>query len=147
VDFDGKVQEDEMGKLSLYLPKRYAFLDLRAGSEQGLLRLRIVPMRARLKQERRFVDYTDRKPTVRTFFGRQKEPELNEFLGVQHCAHHGRVRDTRDRQDHSPGQVTSRTSGEQRHVTGTGVHEWVNLKILLPRSRSSSQLGKKGLER
>ena len=147
VDFDGKVNDDEMGKLSLYLPKRYAFLDLALGVERGHFDCSSFH-EGKVKEDRRFVDYTDRKPTVRTFFGRQKELQLlTEFqesetaraLVVCGIPGIGKttllakfVQDVRD----------------QRNVYWYRVHEWVNLKILLtPIAEFLSQLGKKGLER
>ncbi len=147
IDFDGKVHEDEMGKLSLYLPKRYAFLDLALGVSRGSFDCSSFH-EGKVKEERRFVDYTDRKPTVRTFYGRQKElQELNEFLESNTarimvvCGIPG------------IGKTTLLAKfvqdiREQRHVYWYRVHEWVNLKILLtPIAEFLSQLGKKGLER
>ncbi|MBI0584171.1 MAG: tetratricopeptide repeat protein [Methanomassiliicoccus sp.] len=147
VDFDGKVHEDELGKLPLYLPKRYAFLDLALNISRGHFDCSSFH-ESKVKEERRFVDYTDRKPTIRTFFGRQKELKaLNEFLDsgtarvMAICGIPGIgkttllakfVQDIRD----------------QRNVYWYRVHEWVNIKILLtPIAEFLSQLGKKGLER
>ncbi len=147
IDFDGKVHEDNMGKLSLYLPKRYAFLDLALGVSRGRFDCSAFH-EGKVKADRRFVDYTDRKPTVRVFFGRQKELQsLSEFLDSPNarlmavCGIPGIgkttllakfVQDIRD----------------QRNVFWYRVHEWVNLRILLtPIAEFLSQLGKKGLER
>lgn len=147
IDFDGKVHEDEMGKLSLYLPKRYAFLDLALNVTRGSFDCSSFH-EGKVKEERRFVDYTDRKPTVRNFYGRQKEMvELVDFLSSETakimavCGIPG------------IGKTTLLAKfvqdiREQRHVYWYRVHEWVNLKILLtPIAEFLSQLGKKGLER
>ncbi len=147
IDFDGKVHEDELGKLSLYLPKRYAFLDLAISVSRGSFDCSSFH-EGKVKQERRFVDYTDRKPTVRSFYGRQKEmAELIDFLNsdtasiMAVCGIPG------------IGKTTLLAKfvqdiREQRHVYWYRVHEWVNLKILLtPIAEFLSQLGKKGLER
>lgn len=147
IDFDGEVHEDEMGKLPLYLPKRYAFLDLAIGVSRGSFDCASFH-EGKVKEERRFVDYTDRKPTVRNFYGRQKElQDLAEFLDsntsriIVVCGIPG------------IGKTTLiakfvQDIREQRHVYWYRVHEWVNLKILLtPMAEFLSQLGKKGLER
>lgn len=147
VDFNGEVHEDEMGKLSLYLPKRYAFLDLALGVSRGSFDCSSFH-EGKVKEERRFVDYTDRKPTIRNFYGRQKElQELTDFLGSETakimvvCGIPG------------IGKTTLLAKfvqdiRSQRHVYWYRVHEWVNLKILLtPVAEFLSQLGKKGLER
>ena len=147
IDFDGKVHMDDMGKLSLYLPKRYAFLDLALGVTRGHFDCSAFH-EGKVKADRRFVDYTDRKPTVRVFYGRLKEIQcLSEFLEsptariMSICGIPG------------IGKTTLLAKfvqdiREHRNVYWYRVHEWVNLRILLtPIAEFLSQLGKKGLER
>ncbi len=147
IDFDGKTHEEEMSKLSLFLPKRYAFLDLALGVSRGQFDCASFH-EGKSKEERRFVDYTDRKPTVRTFYGRQQElQKLASFLDSDTarmlvvCGIPG------------IGKTTLLAKfvqdvREQRNVYWYRVHEWVNLKILLtPIAEFLSQLGRKGLER
>lgn len=147
IDFDNKSHEDELGKLNLYLPRRYAFLDLVLAVTRGRFDCASFH-ESKVKEERRYVDYTDRKPTIRSFYGRQKELQaLNEFLtsdtarAMVVCGIPG------------IGKTTLLAKfvqdvKEQRNVFWYRVHEWVNLKILLtPIAEFLSQLGKKGLER
>ncbi|WP_019176797.1 tetratricopeptide repeat protein [Methanomassiliicoccus luminyensis] len=147
VDFDGKEITDEVGKLSKYLPKRYTFLEIALGVTRGRFDCSSFH-HGKVREERRYVDYTDRKPSVRTFFGRQEElKKLNDFItsetarimvvygipGIGKTTLLAKfVQDVRER----------------HNVFWYRVHEWVNLKILLsPIAEFLSQMGRKGLER
>lgn len=147
VDFDGAVHEDVVGKIGAYLPKRYSFLELASGVVRGRFECASFH-EGKVKEERRFIDYTDRKPAVRTFYGRAEElRQLSEFLASDTarmmvvCGIPG------------IGKTTLlakfvQDAREKRNVFWYRVHEWVNLKILLtPLAEFLSQLGKKGLER
>lgn len=147
VDFDGKVHEDVVGKLGAYLPRKYNFLELALGVTRGKFDCSSFH-EGKVREERRYVDYTDRKPAVRTFYGRTEEMrKLSEFLASETsrvmvvCGIPG------------IGKTTLLAKfvqdvREHRNVFWYRIHEWVNLKILLtPIAEFLSQLGKKGLER
>jgi tetratricopeptide (TPR) repeat protein len=146
IDMQGTIVEDDLGKLCLYLPSKYSFLEMAMGVARGEFDCRSFH-EGKIKQERRFVDFTDKKPTIRAFYGRGPEiRRLNEFLAsdqarvmiVQGIAGIGKttllakfVQDVRDR----------------INVFWFKLHEWVNLKGLLrPLGEFLSQVGKKGLE-
>jgi hypothetical protein len=147
IDFDGKAHEEEIGKLSLFLPKRYGFLELASGVSRGRFDCASFH-EGKVKEERRFVDYTNRKPTIRNFYGRQKElDKLASFLDTDYAkvmVVHGIP---------GIGKTTLiakfvQDIREHRNVYWYRVHEWVTLKILLtPIAEFLSQLGRKGLER
>lgn len=144
-DMTGRRLEDDVGKLQLYLPKQYGFLELVMGVNRGEFDCRSFH-EGKIKEERRFVDYTDRKPTVRSFYGRARELQvLSQFLSseskvmvIQGIAGIGKttllakfVQDKR----------------EQTHIFWFKVHEWVDLKgFLRSLGEFLSQVGKKGLE-
>ncbi|MDD1768906.1 MAG: hypothetical protein LUQ55_02865, partial [Methanomassiliicoccales archaeon] len=80
IDFDGKEKVDEIGKLNIYLPRPYSLLELTIAITRGQFDCSSFH-EMKIKEERRFVDFTDRKPTVRLFTGREKElSELSDFL-------------------------------------------------------------------
>lgn len=145
-DFDGKVHKDIVGKLGVYLPGRYTFLEMVMGVEHGKFDCASFH-ESRIKAERRYVDYTDRKPAVRNFYGRSEEMKLlSQFINsktakvmvVVGIPGMGKttliakfVQDIRD----------------ERNLFWYRVHEWVTLKLLLaPLAEFLSQLGRKGLE-
>lgn len=147
IDFNGETHEDVVGKISAYIPKRYSFLEIASAVVRGRFDCASFH-EGKVKEERRYIDYTDRKPAVRTFYGRTEElRQLSEFLASDTarmmvvCGIPG------------IGKTTLlakfvQDAREQRNVFWYRVHEWVNLKILLtPLAEFLSQLGKKGLER
>ena len=146
IDMQGVKVEDDMGRLNLCLPKRYSFLELAMGVSRGEFDCHSFH-EGKIKEERRFVDFTDRKPTVRYFYGRSGElRELNEFLNSAHTKIlivEGIA---------GIGKTTllakfAQDFRDQANIFWFKVHEWVNLKGLLrPLGEFLSQVGKKGLE-
>jgi len=147
VDFDGREFGDEVGRLNLHLPRSYSLLDLASGVERGVFDCCSFH-EGKIKEERRYVDYSDRKPTVRTFFGRTKElSKLKDFMNAEETrllVVHGIA---------GIGKTTLLAKFAQDIRDSTNlfwyrVHEWVTLKILLaPLAEFISQLGMTGLER
>jgi tetratricopeptide (TPR) repeat protein len=146
VDLQGKEQALALAKLGPLLPKNYNLLEVCMGIEKGRIDCRAFH-EGRIKEERRFVDFTDKKPAVRHFFGREQEIGiLNDFVGpgtarllvVQGIPGIGKTtlmakyaQDVRDR----------------INVFWFKLHEWVNCKgFLRPVAEFLSQLGKKNLE-
>ncbi len=147
LDFDGKTHETEVSKIGMFLPKKFTLLELALGVERGRFDCTSFH-EGKIRDERRYIDFTDRKPTIRTFYGRSMEMHrLTDFL------------------DSSTSKVMvvygipgiGKTTllakfvqeiKDQRNVFWYQLHEWVNLKIMLtPVSEFLSHLGKKGLER
>lgn len=146
IDFDGKVHKEIVGKIGVYLPKQYTFLEMVMGVHQGRFDCSSFH-EGKIKEERHFIDYTDRKPAVRTFYGRSAEmDQLSRFLdsdttrimAVCGMAGIGKttliakfVQDLKDR----------------NNVFWYHIHEWDSLKILLtPLAEFLSRLGRRGLE-
>jgi tetratricopeptide (TPR) repeat protein len=146
LDMKGEKHQETFGRVSGYLPKRYTLLELAMGVYRGTFDCPSFH-EGKIKQERRFVDFTDRKPTVRNFFGRETELALlNELVAsdatrlivVQGIPGIGKTtllakfaQDNRDR----------------INIFWFKVHEWVNVKsVLRPIAEFLSQIGKKGLE-
>ncbi len=147
VDFDQEETEDQVGRLNMYLPNSYSLIELASAVTRGTFDCPSF-YESKKKEERRFVDYTDRKPTVREFFGREQELEkLEDFiekdeaniLSVFGIAGIGKT------------TLLAKFAQDVRskiHVFWYKVHEWVTPKILLnPLAEFLSNIGKKGLER
>ena len=146
IDFDGKVHRDVVGKIGVYLPKRYTFLEMVTGVHQGKFDCASFH-EGKAKEERRFIDYTDRKPAVRTFYGRSEELDrLSRFLDSD-TAHIMAVCGIPGIGKTSLIAKFVQDVREQRNLFWYRIHEWVTLKILLaPFAEFLSQLGRKGLE-
>ncbi|MDD1769600.1 MAG: AAA family ATPase [Methanomassiliicoccales archaeon] len=145
-NMEGKEVRIELGRLGSLLPNKYTLVELANAVERGRFDA-ISFHEARVKEERRFVDYTDRKPTVRAFFGRRDElKRLNDLtdsptcrlIVVQGIAGIGKTtllaKFAQDRR-------------EKSNIFWFRIHEWVNLKGLLrPVAEFLSEMRKKGLE-
>jgi len=147
IDFDGKEKVDEVGKLSIYLPKPYALLELAIAITRGRFDCSSFH-EMKIKEERRFVDFTDRKPTVRLFHGREKElAELSEFL----TSDNARIMVVHGIPGIGKTTLLAKFAQDIRDRTNIfwyRVHEWMTLKVLLsPLAEFFSQLGRRGLER
>jgi len=145
-DFDGRVHKDIVGKLGVYLPRRYTFLEMVMGVEHGKFDCASFH-EGRVKAERRYVDYTDRKPAVRSFYGRTEElNQLSQFIDSRTARVMAVVG--------IPGMGKTTLIAkfvqdirDERNLFWYRIHEWVTLKILLaPFAEFLSQLGRKGLE-
>jgi len=142
---DGERVEDEVGKLPMFLPKQYQFLELVMGVSHGQFDCQSFH-EGKMKEERRFVDYTDRKPAIRSFHGREGElQKLSNFLSsdakllvVRGIAGIGKTTLlAKFAQDHR----------DQTNIFWFKMHEWVDAKAMLrPLGEFFSQLGRKGLE-
>jgi hypothetical protein len=75
IDLQGQHLKDEIGRLGNYLPKRYDLLELINGIVQGSIDCRNFHEN-RMREERRYVDFTDKKPAVRAFYGREREMSM-----------------------------------------------------------------------
>ncbi|MBM4237828.1 MAG: ATP-binding protein, partial [Euryarchaeota archaeon] len=147
IDFDGKEKTDEVGKLNIYLPKRYTLLELAMGVSRGHFDCASFH-EMKIKEERRFVDYTDRKPTVRVFLGREKElKRLGDFLGGDK----GRMLVVHGIPGIGKTTLLAKFAQDVRDQTNVfwyRMHEWVTPKVFLsPLAEFLSQIGRKGLER
>jgi tetratricopeptide (TPR) repeat protein/DNA-binding PadR family transcriptional regulator len=146
IDLQGNHHQDEIGRLGNYLPKRYDLLELVIGISQGTIDCRNFHEN-KMREERRFVDFTDKKPAVRNFFGRERElGALSELI----------TSDTKRMVviNGIPGigKTTllakfAQSIRENTNVFWYKVHEWANLKALLrPLAEFLSQMGRKNLE-
>jgi tetratricopeptide (TPR) repeat protein len=146
VDLNGNEQQMVLAKLGPLLPKNYNLLEVCMGIEKGRIDCRSFH-EGKIKEERRYVDFTDKKPAVRTFFGREAEMRiLNDFVGE------GSTRLLVIQGIPGIGKTTlvakfAQDVRERVHVFWFKLHEWVNCKGLLrPLAEFLSQLGKKNLE-
>ncbi|MCX6653117.1 MAG: tetratricopeptide repeat protein [Methanomassiliicoccales archaeon] len=146
VDMQGQEHREEFGRVGVYLPRRFSLVELALGVERGRFDCASFH-EGKVKEERRFVDFTDRKPTIRVFYGREEElARLNELVDsevtrlvvVQGIAGIGKT------------TLLAKFAQDRRERVNTfwfRIHEWMNLKGLLrPIAEFLSQLGKKGLE-
>lgn len=146
IDLNGEHHRDEIGRLGNYLPKRYDLLELVNGISQGVLDCRTFHEN-KLREERRFVDFTDKKPAVRTFFGREREMEVLSSLLTSESRRMVVINGIP-----GIGKTTllakfAQTVRENCNVFWYKVHEWANLKALLrPLAEFLSQMGKRNLE-
>lgn len=147
IDFDGKEKADEVGKLNIYLPRPYSLLELAIAVTRGSFDCAAFH-EMKIKEERRFVDFTDRKPTVRSFLGREKElNELLEFL----MSDNARIMVVHGIPGIGKTTLLAKFAQDVRdrmNIFWYRVHEWMTLKSLLtPMAEFLSQLGRRGLER
>jgi tetratricopeptide (TPR) repeat protein len=147
VDFDGKEKVDEVSKLNVYLPKPYSLLELAIGIIRGRFECASFH-EMKTKEERRYVDFTDRKPTVRVFLGREKElAELSDFLTSENT----RILVVNGIPGIGKTTLLAKFAQDVRdkaNIFWYRIHEWMTLKLLLsPLAEFFSQLGRKGLER
>lgn len=146
IDLQGQHLQDEIGRLGNYLPKRYDLLELINGIVQGSIDCRNFHEN-RMREERRYVDFTDKKPAVRAFYGREREIGMLSDLLTSETKRMVVINGI-------PGigkttllakfaqNVRDRTS-----VFWYKVHEWANLKALLrPLAEFLSQMGRRNLE-
>jgi len=146
IDLQGEHQQDEIGRLGNYLPKRYDLLELVNGISQGSIDCRMFHEN-RMREERRFVDFTDKKPAVRTFFGREREMALLFDLLTSETKRMVVINGIP-----GIGKTTllakfAQTVRDNTNVFWYKVHEWANLKALLrPLAEFLSQMGRKNLE-
>lgn len=147
IDFEGNEIVDEVGRLNLYLPHSYSLVELAGSIQNGVFNCASFHER-RIKMERRYIDYTDRKPAVRVFFGRDKELEdLHSFLQKDKA----RILVVYGIPGIGKTTLLAKFAQEVRDRTNLfwyRLHEWVTLKTLLsPLAEFLSQMGKRGLER
>lgn len=146
-DFDGSEHAGTIGSLNKFLPRPYQLLELAMGVSRGVFDCASFH-EMKVKEERRFVDFTDRKPTVRVFLGREGEiGELSDFLASDTA----RIMVVHGIPGIGKSTLLAKFSQEIRERTNIfwyRVHEWMTLRLLLaPLSEFFSQLGRKGLER
>jgi len=147
IDFNGNRIVDEVGRLNLYLPHSHSLVELSGSIQNGVFDCTSFH-ESRIKKERRYVDYTDRKPAVRVFFGREKELErLHSFLRKDKA----RILTVYGIPGIGKTTLLAKFAQEVRDRTNLfwyRLHEWVTLKILLsPLAEFLSRMGKRGLER
>lgn len=147
IDFDGVEKEEDVSRLNLHLPRSYSLVELASGVERGVFNCSAFH-EGKIKEEKRYVDYSDRKPAVRTFFGRTPEiKRLQEFINSET----GRLLVVHGIAGIGKTTLLAKFAQEIRDSTNLfwyKVHEWINLKILLgPLAEFLSRLGRKGLER
>jgi tetratricopeptide (TPR) repeat protein len=146
IDLNGKTYPDEVGRIGMYLPNRYSLLELAMGVSRGQFDCASFH-EGKVKEERRFVDYSDKKPAIRTFFGREKELEkLNGLIdsnAIKAVMIYGIP---------GIGKTTllakfTQDIRDRINVFWFKIHEWVDFKgVLKPLSEFLSQIGKKNLE-
>jgi tetratricopeptide (TPR) repeat protein len=146
IDLKGEVHIDEVGRLSVYMPGSYTFLEIIMGVARGKFDCRSFH-ESKTKEERRFVDFTDKKPAVRSFFGRDKEyRQLLDLITIEN------TRAIIIYGIPGIGKTTllakfAQDVRGQTNVFWLKIHEWVNVRGLLrPLAEFLSQLGKKNLE-
>ncbi len=146
IDLRGDLHQDEVGRLSVYMPGNYTFLEIIMGVARGKFDCRSFH-ESKTKEERRFVDFTDKKPAVRSFFGREKEyRQLMDLINGES------TRAIIIYGIPGIGKTTllakfAQDVREQTNVFWLKIHEWVNVRGLLrPLAEFLSQLGKKNLE-
>jgi tetratricopeptide (TPR) repeat protein len=147
IDFSGEEKTDEIGKLNIYLPRPYSLLELAIAITRGSFDCAAFH-EMKIKEERRFVDFTDRKPTVRWFLGREKELDgLFEFLASDNA----RIMVVYGIPGIGKTTLLAKFAQDVRdriNIFWYRIHEWMTLKSLLtPMAEFLSQLGRKGLER
>jgi tetratricopeptide (TPR) repeat protein len=146
IDLNGEDHIDEVGRIGVYLPNRYSLLELAMGVSRGKFDCASFH-EGKVKEERRFVDYSDKKPAIRTFFGREQEMEkLRGLLTSQ------TVKGIMIYGIPGIGKTTllakfTQDVRDRINVFWFKVHEWVDYKgVLKPLSEFLSQIGKKNLE-
>lgn len=146
IDLNGVGHKDEVARIGVYLPNRYTLLELAMGVSRGMFDCASFH-EGKVKEERRFVDYSDKKPAIRTFFGREEEMErLQGLLNSQ------TLRAVMIYGIPGIGKTTllakfTQDIRDRINVFWFKVHEWVDYKgVLKPLSEFLSQIGKKNLE-
>lgn len=147
VDFNGNETSESVGNLNKFLPRSYMLLELAMGIIRGRFDCAAFH-EMKIKEERRFVDYTNKKPTIRIFVGRENElKKLNDFLGSNQT----KVIIVYGIPGIGKTTLLAKFAQEVRDKTNVfwyRLNEWVTQKILLtPLAEFLSQMGKKGLER
>ena len=146
VDLNGEPHMDEVGRIGVYLPNRYSLLELAMGVSRGQFDCASFH-EGKVKEERRFVDYADKKPAIRKFFGRDREMEILQGLLTSQT-----VRAVMIYGIPGIGKTTllakfTQDIRERINVFWFKVHEWVDYKgVLKPLSEFLAQIGKKNLE-
>ncbi len=146
IDLQGQHHKDEIGRLGNYLPKRYDLLELINGIVQGSIDCRSFHEN-RMREERRYVDFTDKKPAVRAFYGREREIGLLSDLLTSEVKRMVVINGIP-----GIGKTTllakfAQNVRESTNVFWYKVHEWANLKALLrPLAEFLSQMGRRNLE-
>ncbi len=145
-NLEGKEIRIEFGRLGSLLPNKYTTVELANAIERGRFDATSFH-EARIKEERRFVDYTDRKPTVRSFFGRKEElRRLNDLTDSPTC----RLIVVRGIAGIGKTTLLAKFAQDRREKSNIfwfRIHEWVNLKGLLrPVAEFLSEMRRKGLE-
>ena len=145
IEIGGRRVEDEVGKLSLYLPKQYPFLELAMGVQRGEFDCQSFH-EGKIKEDRRGVDYGKSKPTIRSFYGRGAELQrISQFIQsdakvliVQGIAGIGKT---------TLVAKFSKENADQFNNFWFPLHDWVDVKGLLrPLGEFLSQVGRKALE-
>ena len=146
IDLQGQRTQDEIGRLGNYLPKRYDLLELVNGIVQGSIDCRSFHEN-RMREERRYVDFTDKKPAVRAFYGREREMGILSGLLTSETKRMVVINGIP-----GIGKTTllakfAQMVRESTNVFWYKVHEWANLKALLrPLAEFLSQMGRRNLE-
>ena len=146
LDLNGESHQDEVGRIGVYLPNRYSLLELAMGVSRGQFDCSSFH-EGKVKEERRFVDYSDKKPAIRSFFGREQEMEKLQGLLTSPTLRAMMIYGI-------PGigktTLLAKFTQEIRdriNVFWFKIHEWVDYKgVLKPLSEFLSQIGKKNLE-
>jgi tetratricopeptide (TPR) repeat protein len=146
IDLNGECHDDEVARIGVYLPNRYSLLELAMGVSRGTFDCASFH-EGKVKEERRFVDYSDKKPAIRTFFGREEEMEKLQGLLTSQT-----LRAVMIYGIPGIGKTTllakfTQDIRDRVNVFWFKVHEWVDYKgVLKPLSEFLSQIGKKNLE-
>jgi ATP/maltotriose-dependent transcriptional regulator MalT len=146
IDLQGERTKDEIGRLGNYLPKRYDLLELINGIVQGSIDCRNFHEN-RMREERRYVDFTDKKPAVRAFYGREREIRILSDLLTSENKRMVVINGIP-----GIGKTTllakfAQNVRDRTNVFWYKVHEWANLKALLrPLAEFLSQMGRRNLE-
>ncbi len=146
IDLNGEGHDEEVARIGVYLPNRYSLLELAMGVSRGKFDCASFH-EGKVKEERRFVDYSDKKPAIRTFFGREEEMEKLQGLLTSQTLKAVMIYGIP-----GIGKTTllakfTQDIRDKINVFWFKVHEWVDYKgVLKPLSEFLSQIGKKNLE-
>ncbi|MCX6651543.1 MAG: tetratricopeptide repeat protein [Methanomassiliicoccales archaeon] len=146
IDLQGNRHQDEIGRLGNYLPKRYDLLELVNGIAHGCIDCRSFHEN-KMREERRYVDFTDKKPAVRSFYGREKELRTLSDLLTSESKRMVVINGIP-----GIGKTTllakfAQNVRDSTNVFWYKVHEWANMKAMLrPLAEFLSQMGRRNLE-
>lgn len=146
IDLNGQQHQDEIGRLGNYLPKRYGLLELVNGIVQNSIDCRNFHEN-KMREERRYVDFTDKKPAVRSFFGREREIQILSDLLTSESRRLVVINGIP-----GIGKTTllakfAQNVRESTNVFWYKVHEWANMKTMLrPLAEFLTQMGRRNLE-